>query len=163
MVTFESFINKFNEFRDSGAEFRKTAFLYGVVVNSRHLLNGEKHLTKLYFDAGHSLFTEDFKEAFPIILKTWSGEDDSGQSEMDYKEEGMPSLLYMLERAKEMGRPDYCLFFILGLIRGYANSQWINKSEIKELVASFPSHYMQKHYERASEWFNYFDEVGICL
>lgn len=164
MITFETFVDRFNNFRALENEPKKISFLFGLIVTSRHHIFERRYLTQQHIELSHSLFTEENKEVLlPTILKTWSGEDDNGQSEMDYKEEGKPSLMYMLERAKEMGRPNYCLFFILGLVRGYANSKWIDESEVKEILGAFPSRFIEENQELARHWFEYFDEVGVYL
>lgn len=164
MESFQIFKKKVEHIRRHALKEISVAFLFGLVLRSSYHIKDHLELTKEHVQMSHSLFSEkDKKEILPIILKTQNGEDDDGNSELDYIDPGKLEFKYLLERALKFNRPDFSIFFILGLIKGSLNEKSITESDYKELFAILPKEFVNNYKKELIEVNNYFDEIGFKL
>jgi len=164
MQSFDNFKEKIEEFKSKDFTSIKLGFAFGLIMESYYLIEHHPELTGVKTELSHSLFSkDDIKDKLPLILKTQNAEDDEGQSELDYKTPGIEALRYMLERALEFSRPDYCIFFIIGLIRGSLNANEIDELQFQTLFSFLPSNFLILYGHDIEEMCNYFDDAKVRI
>lgn len=160
MESYKGFKEKILIFKSEKFSKLKLGFAFGLMMRSYYLIKDHPEFTKDKIELSHSLFSkDDVENLLPQILITQNAEDDDGNSDLDYIKPGFKEHKYILERAIEYNRPDYCLFFIIGLVRGGLNSRAINESEFTELVKMVPADLVIHHGDQIVEMCNYFDET----
>ncbi|MEO1055226.1 MAG: hypothetical protein AAFX87_31655 [Bacteroidota bacterium] len=164
MESFKKFKTKVELVRKHSLKEISVAFLFGLVLRSAYHIKDHLELTREHVQMSHSLFSEKDKEQIlPIILKTQNGEDDQGNSELDYIEPGKLEFEYIMKRALEFNRPDFSIFFILGLMKGSLNEKVVTESDYKELFTMLPNEFVRGYKKELIEVNNYFDEIGFKM
>ena len=164
MELYEKFKQKILKFKSEEFSELKLGFAFGLIMRAYYLIKEHPELTKDKVELSHSLFTnEDVEKLLPQILVTQNAEDKDHNSNLDYVLPGMAEHEYILQRALEFKRPDYCLFFVIGLIRGGLNSKDIDESEFIRLLKILPDDFLKSYGSQIVEMSNYFDETETKL
>ena len=164
MESFQNFKLRVEQIKKQSFKNIDIPFLFGLVLRSSYHIKDHLELTGEYVQMSHSLFSEkDKEEVLPILLITQNGEDDHGNSEIDYLDPGKSEFSYILKRALEFNRPDFCIFFILGLIKGSLNEKVISESDYMDLFETLPKNFVQHYREELIEKNNYFDEISFKM
>lgn len=90
--------------------------------------------------------------------KTSNGEDDEGNTDLDYLPEGYPFLKYCLKRAFLFNRPDYAIFYLLGEILGWKNSGRMSQEEFEDLYKILPQDFWERNRQELEYLNGVFDE-----
>ena len=161
MELYSNFKQKILNFKRHEFSSLKLGFVFGLVMRAHYLVKDHLELTKDKVELSHSLFAkEDVEKLLPQILITQNAEDNFHNSEIDHIEPGIAEHEYILKRAIEFNRPDYCLFFVTGLIRGGLNANAIREVEFVHLLEMLPYDFLKSHGKQIVEMCNYFDETG---
>uniref|UniRef100_UPI00404AEB8C hypothetical protein n=1 Tax=Fulvivirga sp. TaxID=1931237 RepID=UPI00404AEB8C len=164
MESFRKFKERVEHFRSHYLKEISVGFLFGLIQRSAYHIKNNPELTKEHVKLSHSLFKDkDKMEMLPLILKTQNGEDNQGNSDLDFTIPGRSEFEYMLRRAVEFNRPNYCVFFILGLMKGSVNERIISESDYRDLLKLIPEVIIDSYKEELIDVNNYFDEIGFVL
>ena len=164
MELYKRFKERIISFKSENFSKLKLGFAFGLMMRSYYLIKDYPEFTKDKVELSHSLFSKDDVEyLLPQILITQNAEDDTGNSDLDFIEQGVKEHKYILERAIEFNRPDYCMFFVIGLLRGGLNSQSISEREFAKLLKIIPSNFVINYGGQIVDMCNYFDETDTKI
>jgi hypothetical protein len=161
---FESFKNKFKEAID---RWRGTIlismFLYGLKKRGYFYIRDFPEYTREFVEM--LAINESVKKQIDvsILLKVENAEDESGNSDLDYIKPGKEELEYILKRSLAFSRPDYSLFFVLGMIRGSLNGGSIDRFAFIDLLQNLPPEFVVKYGSEIVDFNNFFDETDCKI
>lgn len=160
---FTVFKSRFKEMmKDTSVEVR--CFLFGLLLGSHH-----------YTDDFPSLFSEkqtlvpideetrrNFDFNYIRMTQLGGYNDDSDENPLYYLEGGkLEEVRYIAEVALKAHLPDFCIFYTIGLARGFVNSGSIEaKVYSKFLHGTSMSEFISRHSRKISSLYNFFDEIG---
>jgi hypothetical protein len=157
---FITFKNKFIDFLKRNESILTSMFLYGLLKKGYFYIRDLPEFTKEFVDLRP--IQDSIKKQIDTsqLLKVENGEDENGNSDLDNISPGKLELEYILKRALRFARPEYCMFFIVGLIRGSFNARLINKDEFLELLQILPPQFILSYGEELTKISNHFDETN---
>lgn len=162
---FELFKSKFQEAIDrwQGTLFI-SMFLYGFKRRAYFYVQELPGDAKKEFIAMSSI-DETIKKQIdiPLLLKVEYAEDESGESNLDYIKPGKEELQYILTRSLSFNRPDYSIFFVLGMIRSSRNGDMIDNGQFIDLMQNLSSDFITKYGSEITDFNNFFDETDCKI
>jgi hypothetical protein len=158
MIDFLEYKSRIRQISESGDYNElQLGFLFGLCMRTYKYVNENPLLTKDCVELSHSLFVKNFISLLPDILRTQNGEDDNGTTNIDEKPRGKEEYEYIISRALFFRRPDYCLMFILGMLRGDVNELKINSDLFKIICDIFPKNFFLTNWKLLNRLFVFFN------
>lgn len=138
-------------------------FLYGFKRRAYFYVEDLPEDTKEFIAMSSINATVRKQIDIPLLLKVEYAEDESGTSNLDYIKPGKEELEYILTRSLSCNRPDYSIFFVLGMIRSSLNGEMIDNGQFIDLLQNLPSDFIAKYGSEIIDFNNFFDETDCKI